>query len=181
MHVGRHNDPRLPFVSLSGHGSELIEKNGFSQCFRFLTDDSGATDLAVENHYIVRVRCEPGLHGFTDSTNPVQGWGVKVRPAIVLHLKRRGGETFSILGFTWVKPSAWPSNKKAVMFWIIFGSQLSFCVQSSVWSASLQAYVTDTFGLSLVMSCLFSDKFSSCKKRTHKKMSQIYFYTATEY
>lgn len=48
------------------------------------------TNLAVEDHYVAGVRGQPGLHGLTDSTDPVQGWGVKIRPAIVLHLNRIG-------------------------------------------------------------------------------------------
>lgn len=108
VHVGRHNDPCLPFVSLSEHRLKLLG-NSFSNCFTFFTIksadvDLGFTDLAVKNHYIVGFRCQPGLHCFTNSTNPVQGWGVKVRPAIVLHLNRRGGKMFKILVFAWVKP-----------------------------------------------------------------------------
>jgi len=56
--------------------------------------DSGGADLAVEDHHVVGVRGQPGLHGFTNSTNPVQGWGMNIRPAVVLHLKRKGGKMF---------------------------------------------------------------------------------------
>lgn len=55
------------------------------------------TDLAVEDHYIIGVRGQPGLHGLTYSTDPIQRWGMKIRPAVVLHLNHRGGEMSKIL------------------------------------------------------------------------------------
>ena len=44
------------------------------------------TDLAVQDHYVLGVRDQPGVHGLAHSTDPVQGWGVVVGPAVVLDL-----------------------------------------------------------------------------------------------
>lgn len=98
VHVGGHDDARLPFVSLSENRSMWLWKCFFTQFNIFtakLADvHSCCTDLAMENHHVIGVRGQPGLHGFTHSTDPIQGRGVKIRPAVVLHLNRRGGEMF---------------------------------------------------------------------------------------
>lgn len=110
--------------------------NTFSNCFTFFTAtpadvDLGCTDLTVENHDILGVRSQPGLHGFTNSTDLVQGRGVDVRPAIVLHLNRRGGKMIQIQAFKWVKIVS-SCKCKAIMF--VVYSQMLLCNQSSVWS-----------------------------------------------
>lgn len=58
----------------------------------------------MKNHYVVRVRGQPGLHGLTNGTNPVERRGMKIGPAVVLHLDHRGGAVITM--------------------WLIFNSQL---------------------------------------------------------
>lgn len=50
---------------------------------------SGYTDFAVENHNIVGIWGQPRLHGLTSGTNPIKRRGVKIGPAVVLHLVHR--------------------------------------------------------------------------------------------
>jgi len=87
VHVGGHDDARLPSVALQQRG----ERCGLrAQEKRTGVDsDSGVADLAVQDHHVVGVRGQPGLHGFTDGTDAVEGRGVAVGPAVVLHLQRR--------------------------------------------------------------------------------------------
>lgn len=91
VHVGCHDDPRLAFVSLKNTARHYYAKL-FPAVF-FLSAESADTEVwtdpAVKNHDIVRVGHQPGLHRFTNSTNPVQRGGVTVRPAVVLHLSHR--------------------------------------------------------------------------------------------
>lgn len=72
VHIGSHDDPCLPFVSLYKHSSSLL-CIGFCSCFLFCRVSRSRywTDPAVKNHNIVGVRCQPCLHRFTNSTNSV--------------------------------------------------------------------------------------------------------------
>ena len=46
------------------------------------------TDLAVQDHHVLGVRDQPGVHGLAHSADPVQWRGVVVGPAVVLYLPR---------------------------------------------------------------------------------------------
>lgn len=44
------------------------------------------SDLAVQNHHVLRVRGQPRLHGLTYGTDLIQRWGVEIGPAKVMNL-----------------------------------------------------------------------------------------------
>lgn len=48
------------------------------------------SDLAVQDHNMLRVRGQPGLHGFTYGADLIQRWGMQVGPAEVLNLLADG-------------------------------------------------------------------------------------------
>lgn len=115
---------------------------------------SSSAHPTVQNHHVAGVRGQPRLHCFANGANSVQGRSVKVRPAVVLHLKRSRGNV-NISG-------------------------LSRAVNSLTSRVDVKK---STFGESLVMSCLFSDKFRSWERKkerqaglflcVHYKMSNI--------
>lgn len=47
--------------------------------------------LVVDDHHVVAVRTQPGVHGLADAADFVQGWSVVVRPAKVQHLREDRG------------------------------------------------------------------------------------------
>lgn len=44
------------------------------------------SDLAVQDHHVLRVRGQPRLHGLTYGTDLIQRWGVEVWPTKVMNL-----------------------------------------------------------------------------------------------
>lgn len=101
---------------------------------------SSSAHPTVQNHHVAGVRGQPHLHCFTNGANSVQGRSMKVRPAVVLHLRHSRGNV-NISG-------------------------LSCAVNLLTSRADVNK---STFGESLVMSCLFSDKFRSWEIKKVRK------------
>lgn len=96
VHVRRHNHPRLAPVPLSRHRTKSNMKREPFQLAKVREGCVGSSSAhpTVQNHHVTGVRGQPRLHRFTNGADSVQGRSMKVRPAVVLHLKHSRGNVY---------------------------------------------------------------------------------------